>query len=91
MKGPAATLISLEEQHYNKSTALEIAAGGKLYNIVVENEQVGKDLLKNGQLKKRVTIIPLSKITAYKLQPKVRSLSSIYEGLRSRCTITCRN
>jgi structural maintenance of chromosome 2 len=79
VKGPAATLISLEEQHYNKSTALEIAAGGKLYNIVVEDQQVGKDLLKNGQLKKRVTIIPLNKITAYELPPKVRSLSSTYE------------
>jgi structural maintenance of chromosome 2 len=71
VKGPAATLISLEEKHFDKATALEIAAGGKLFNIVVEDEQVGKDLLKNGQLKKRVTIVPLNKITAYKLSAKV--------------------
>ena len=76
VKGLAATLISLDEQHYNKSTALEIAAGGKLYNIVVEDEQVGKDLIKNGQLRKRITIIPLNKITAYKLPAKVYYLSS---------------
>jgi structural maintenance of chromosome 2 len=78
VKGPAATLISLEEMHYNKATALEIAAGGKLYNIVVEDEQVGKDLIKNGQLRKRITIIPLNKITAYKLPAKVRKFSSLY-------------
>jgi structural maintenance of chromosome 2 len=76
VKGPAATLISLEEQHYDKSTALEIAAGGKLYNIVVEDEQVGTDLLKNGKLRKRSTIIPLNKITAYKLPVKVDNFSS---------------
>lgn len=78
MKGLAATLISLEETHYNKATALEIAAGGKLYNIVVEDEQVGKDLINNGQLRKRITIIPLNKITAYKLPAKVRYSSRLY-------------
>jgi structural maintenance of chromosome 2 len=71
VKGPAASLISLEEKHFDKATALEIAAGGKLYNIVVEDEQVGTDLIKHGQLRKRITIIPLTKITAYKLPAKV--------------------
>ncbi|KAF8059920.1 condensin complex subunit SMC2 [Lyophyllum atratum] len=70
VKGLAASLISLEEKHYDKSTALEIAAGGKLYQVVVDDERVGSDLLKNGNLKKRVTLIPLNKISAYKLSPK---------------------
>jgi structural maintenance of chromosome 2 len=61
-----ATLITLDEQHHPKSTALEISAGAKLYNVVVENEQVGKDLLQHGKLKKRVTIIPLNKINAFR-------------------------
>ncbi|KZT31844.1 hypothetical protein SISSUDRAFT_1038159 [Sistotremastrum suecicum HHB10207 ss-3] len=65
VKGLVASLITLDEEHFDKSAALEIA-GGRLYNVVVENEKVGKDLLKRGQLKKRVTIIPLDKINAFK-------------------------
>ncbi|TFK38366.1 condensin complex subunit SMC2 [Crucibulum laeve] len=67
VKGFAASLISLPEVHYNKATALEIAAGGKLFQVVVEDEHVGKDLIKNGRLKKRVTLIPLNKINAFTL------------------------
>ena len=66
VKGLVATLITLDEKHHTKSTALEISAGAKLYNVVVENEQVGKDLLQHGKLKKRVTIIPLNKINAFR-------------------------
>lgn len=71
VKGLVASLISLDQADYNKSTALEITAGGRLYNVVVETEQVGKDLLKNGRLKKRVTIIPLNKIDAFKISAQV--------------------
>lgn len=70
VKGLAAQLITLPEEHYDKSTALEIAAGGKLFNVVVENEMIGKDLLKNGKLKKRVTLIPLNKISPFTLHPR---------------------
>ena len=66
-----ASLIDLKEEDYNKSTALEITAGGKLYNVVVQDEQVGKQLLQNGKLKKRVTIIPLNKINAFTLSASV--------------------
>lgn len=66
VKGLVATLITLDEKYHAKSTALEISAGAKLYNLVVENEQVGKDLLQHGKLKKRVTIIPLNKINAFR-------------------------
>lgn len=71
MKGLVANLISLKEADYDKSTALEITAGGKLYNVVVENVDVGKQLLQNGRLKKRVTIIPLNKINARTLSNQV--------------------
>ncbi|KAF8885194.1 condensin complex subunit SMC2 [Infundibulicybe gibba] len=70
VKGPAAQLITLEEKNYPAATALEIAAGGKLFNIIVEDEMVGKDLLARGQLKKRVTIIPLTKIDPRKIAPQ---------------------
>jgi structural maintenance of chromosome 2 len=70
VKGVAAQLISLPEEHYPKATALEIAGGGKLFNVVIEDELVGKDLIKNGNMKKRVTFIPLSKIDPRTLDPK---------------------
>ena len=36
----------------------------QLFNIVVDTEQTGKELLNKGRLKKRYTIIPLNKIAA---------------------------
>ncbi|KAH0835738.1 condensin complex subunit SMC2 [Lanmaoa asiatica] len=75
VKGLVATLTSVPPEHSNKGTALEIAAGGKLYNVVVQDERVGKDLLQNGKLKKRVTIIPLNKINAFALS--VQKLAQI--------------
>ncbi|KAK7100070.1 structural maintenance of chromosomes protein 2-like [Littorina saxatilis] len=46
------------------ATALEVTAGGKLYNVVVDTEMTGKKLLQKGELKRRYTIIPLNKIGA---------------------------
>ncbi|XP_041357437.1 structural maintenance of chromosomes protein 2-like [Gigantopelta aegis] len=46
------------------ATALEIAAGSKLYNVVVDTEVTGKKLLQKGELRRRYTIIPLNKIAA---------------------------
>lgn len=64
-------MIDLDSSNYKSSTALEICAGGKLYNVVVEDEKVGSLLLEKGRLKKRVTIIPLNKINAFKLSADV--------------------
>ena len=36
----------------------------QLFNIVVDTEDTGKQLLQNGRLKRRYTIIPLNKISA---------------------------
>ncbi|KAI0296748.1 condensin complex subunit SMC2 [Multifurca ochricompacta] len=67
VKGLVASLLALKPEDQGKSTALEIAAGGKLYNVVVEDERTGKDLLERGGIKKRVTLIPLNKIRAFRL------------------------
>ncbi|ORY22381.1 RecF/RecN/SMC [Naematelia encephala] len=67
VKGLVATLIDLDEANFKSSTALEICAGGKLYNVVVQDERVGSQLLEKGKLRKRVTIIPLNKINAFKM------------------------
>lgn len=74
MKGVAAQLITLPQEHYNKSMALEVTGGGRLFNVVVQDEQVGKDLIKNGRMRKRVTFIPLSKIDARTLAAHVSDL-----------------
>nr|WJN25082.1 condensin complex subunit [Tranzscheliella williamsii] len=65
VKGLVASLIQLDQDKHKYSTALEICAGGRLYNVVVEDEKVGSKLLAHGQLKRRVTLIPLNKINAF--------------------------
>lgn len=74
VKGLVATLIDLDEANFRSSTALEICAGGKLYNVVVDDEKVGSALLDKGRLRKRVTIIPLNKINAFKMSAEVCAL-----------------
>ncbi|PKA61743.1 Structural maintenance of chromosomes protein 2-1 [Apostasia shenzhenica] len=60
VKGVVARLITVKDS--STMTALEVAAGGKLFNVVVDSENTGKKLLQNGDLRRRVTIIPLNKI-----------------------------
>ena len=63
VKGLVAELVRLEDKVAIKyGLALEIAAGGRLYNVVVESDIVAGQLLEKGRLQKRVTIIPLNKI-----------------------------
>ncbi|KAG9019839.1 Structural maintenance of chromosomes protein 2 [Tulasnella sp. 427] len=69
VKGLVASLLELDPSHFDKTTALEIAAGGRLYNVVVQDEKVASQLLNNGKLKKRVTIIPLNKIQTNPIPP----------------------
>ncbi|KAK3869016.1 hypothetical protein Pcinc_025643 [Petrolisthes cinctipes] len=61
VKGLVCKLIKLRDA--STSTALEVTAGGKLYNVIVDSEVTGKKLLQKGQLQSRVTIIPLNKIS----------------------------
>ncbi|KAG2232864.1 hypothetical protein INT48_006316 [Thamnidium elegans] len=67
VKGLVAELIHLDQDKFDASTALEICAGGKLYNVVVENEKVGGQLLDKGKLRRRWTLIPLNKIQGKKI------------------------
>ncbi|KAF6224815.1 hypothetical protein HO133_010009 [Letharia lupina] len=66
VKGLVAQLFTLDKDKSRAGTALEICAGGRLYNVVVDSAQTGTELLQNGKLRKRVTIIPLNKIAAFK-------------------------
>ncbi|KAK7466259.1 Structural maintenance of chromosomes protein 2 [Stygiomarasmius scandens] len=64
VKGRVGRLVRLAEKDYDKATALEVAAGGRLYQIVVDNEEVGSTLLKM-RLKNRVTFIPINKMNPF--------------------------
>ncbi|KAK0511563.1 hypothetical protein JMJ35_006136 [Cladonia borealis] len=66
VKGLVAQLFTLDRDKSHAGTALEICAGGRLYNVVVDSSETGTQLLQNGKLRKRVTIIPLNKIAAFK-------------------------
>jgi len=66
VKGLVAQLFTLDKSKTRAGTALEICAGGRLYNVVVDSADTGSQLLRNGKLKKRVTIIPLNKISAFR-------------------------
>ncbi|XWS51591.1 hypothetical protein CRYUN_Cryun12cG0189900 [Craigia yunnanensis] len=50
----------------------KVTAGGKLFNVVVDTENTGKQLLQNGGLRRRVTIIPLNKIQPNTVPPRVQ-------------------
>ncbi|KAK2569628.1 Structural maintenance of chromosomes protein 2 [Acropora cervicornis] len=62
VKGLVAQLIQVKDA--STATGLEVTAGGKLYNVVVDTEVTGKKLISNGKLKRRYTFIPLNKIAA---------------------------
>ncbi|KAL8932039.1 MAG: hypothetical protein Q9211_006564 [Gyalolechia sp. 1 TL-2023] len=66
VKGLVAQLFTLDKDKTQAGTGLEICAGGRLYNVVVDSAETGTQLLQHGKLRKRVTIIPLNKIAAFK-------------------------
>ena len=61
VKGVVAKLVHVKDAA--NATALEVAAGGKLYQVVVDTEATAKALLSKGQLRNRVTIVPLNKVS----------------------------
>ncbi|KAJ3108459.1 Structural maintenance of chromosomes protein 2 [Phlyctochytrium planicorne] len=84
--GIVAQLVQVRDKFKNCLIALEIAAGGKLYNVVVNSETSATELLKAGQLTRRVTFIPINKINplsiseeklklAYNLAPEKAELA----------------
>jgi len=82
VKGLIARLINVKVPE--NSTALEVIAGGKLYQVVVDEAITGKALLNNGKLKKRVTIIPLDKIVPSRVSSgTVDRASSMAEKLNT--------
>ncbi|TYJ25405.1 hypothetical protein E1A91_A07G048100v1 [Gossypium mustelinum] len=69
VKGVVVKLIKVKDS--SAMAALEVSAVGKLFNVVVDTENTGKQLLQNGDLRRRVTIIPLKKIQPSTVHPRV--------------------
>ncbi|KAH7404318.1 hypothetical protein KP509_15G020500 [Ceratopteris richardii] len=78
VKGVVARLLHVKD--VSAVTALEVAAGGKLYNVVVDSEQTGKLLLERGNLRRRITIIPLNKIESHIIPTKTQDMASKLVG-----------
>ncbi len=88
VKGLVARLVRVIDS--STSTALEVVAGGKLYQVVVDTQQTGKALLQKGKLKRRVTIIPLNTVTSRGLDQKQLSRASdvaARNGGTARCAL----
>ena len=62
VKGLVASLLRVNKMEH--AIALEVVAGGKLYQVIVDEAITGKALLSNGKLERRVTIIPIDKINS---------------------------
>lgn len=81
VKGLVASLISVKDT--SATTALELVAGERLYNVVVDTEITGKKLLEKGELKRRYTIIPLNKISARSIAPETLKIAQNLVGPNS--------
>jgi structural maintenance of chromosome 2 len=69
VKGLVCNLFKIKDLRF--ATALEVAAGGKLYNLVVDSDQTGKLILQRGELKRKTTIIPMNQIRAHAVSAQV--------------------
>lgn len=58
--GLVARLVQVKDSAW--TTAIEVTAGGRLYQVVVDTDSTANDLLRRGKLARRVTILPLNKI-----------------------------
>jgi structural maintenance of chromosome 2 len=85
VKGLIAKLVDVKDAKY--ATALEVVAGGKLFQVVVDEAITGKALLDRGKLTRRVTIIPLDKIRASQLsQSACRTAEEIASSMQCAAT-----
>ncbi|KAL4778337.1 RecF/RecN/SMC [Aspergillus varians] len=81
VKGLVAQLFTVDKEKLQAATALEICAGGRLYNVVVDSSDTGTQLLQKGKLRKRVTIVPLNKISSFRASvEKIGAAQNIAPG-----------
>lgn len=68
-------LFQIDNDNIRYATALQTCAGGRLFNVVVQDSQTATQLLERGRLRKRVTIIPLDKIYTRPISSQVLDLA----------------
>ncbi|XP_075212071.1 structural maintenance of chromosomes 2 [Lycorma delicatula] len=78
VKGLVCKLFKVKDRRF--CTALETAAGERLYNVVVANDDVSRKLIKYGQLESRTTFIPLNKIASNKMDNRIVNLAAQLVG-----------
>ncbi len=78
VKGVVAKLVRVRDPA--AATALEVAAGGKLYQVVVDTAETAAALLARGQLRSRVTIIPLNKVSGRAVAPSAAAAAKAAAG-----------
>ncbi|KAF6208651.1 hypothetical protein GE061_017109 [Apolygus lucorum] len=60
VRGLLCKLFKVQDSKFNR--AVETVAGGKMYNVVVDDEGISAKLIKKGNLRRRTTFAPLNKI-----------------------------
>jgi structural maintenance of chromosome 2 len=78
VKGIVSNLFRLKDEKF--SQALETCAGGKLYNLVVDTDQTRKLILEHGELKRKVTIIPMNEIRGFVISDDVIRIAKSLVG-----------
>ncbi|KAH8393307.1 hypothetical protein KR215_003892 [Drosophila sulfurigaster] len=69
VRGMVGKLFQVNDM--NNSMAISMAAGGHLYSYVADDDVTSKKILQRGNLQRRVTFIPINKITPSPLSPLV--------------------
>ncbi|BGP12974.1 Structural maintenance of chromosomes protein 2 [Rhodosporidiobolus nylandii] len=64
--GTLASLIDLPEKHAAAATALETAAGGRLYNVAVRDSETVAAFIKAKTIKTKTILLPVSTLQAHK-------------------------
>eukprot|EP01012_Entosiphon_sulcatum_P031690 TRINITY_DN40383_c0_g1_i1.p1 TRINITY_DN40383_c0_g1~~TRINITY_DN40383_c0_g1_i1.p1 ORF type:complete len:1174 (+),score=313.23 TRINITY_DN40383_c0_g1_i1:63-3584(+) len=85
VKGVVAQLIHVKD--VSTMTAVEVAAGARLYNVVVATESAASALLARGRLKKRVTFIPLNKIDGSTIDERREKEAAKLTGNKARLAL----
>lgn len=67
--GRVARLIRVREEE--AALAIEVCAGGKLYNVVVDTDATASEIIGDKRVRNRVTCIPLNKIQSGSISTKV--------------------
>lgn len=77
VRGTVAQLFNLPESSNAMAEALQTCAGGRLYHVVVDTSDAASQILERGQLKRRVTLIPLDKIKVYSIPNKTTEYAKL--------------